>query len=120
MLFKRFINSLDSAQSFKLVINAILISLCLSACSATPELDKDNSDIVDKASVEQNEIATVQTVDTAPIAVEQGNVAPAKNLYLQQQLDNPVIITEVVQQNYQQALTLMKEKKGQQAQTLFE
>ncbi len=114
MLFKRYINSLDSAQSFKLVINSTLISLCLSACSATPELEKNNSDRPEKTSLEKKEVALVPAGEVVSKRVKQEQRVPAKNLYLQQQLDSPVIITEAVQKDYQQALILMKESKWQQ------
>jgi len=120
MSFKRYINSLYSAQSFKFVIRAILISFCLSACSATPELEKNNNDLSEKTSLEQSEIATVQAGDVRSKGIEQPHIVPAKNLYLQQQLDSPIIIAKMVQKDYQQALTLMKESKWQQAQVLFD
>jgi len=120
MSFKRYINSLYSAQSFKFVIRAILISFCLSACSATPELETNNSDLSEKTSLEQSEIATVQAGDVPSKGIEQPHIVPAKNLYLQQQLDSPIIIAKTVQKDYQQALTLMKESKWQQAQVLFD
>jgi len=120
MLFKRYINFLNAVHSLKLAINIALISFFLSACSAKPEADIDNDDETNKSSLEQKQIGTGQSTEVAVKQVEGAAIVPAKNLYLQQQLDNPLIIAEVVQKDYQQALSLMKEKKWPQAQTLFE
>jgi tetratricopeptide (TPR) repeat protein len=119
MLFKQYINSLESVQSFKLVIKVILISLCVSACSATPDRE-DNNHLPEEKLLKQEEISIEPIADTPSRQVEQSNRVPAKNLFLQQQLDSPVIIAEAVEKDYQQALTLMKESKWQQAQTIFE
>jgi len=119
MPFKRYINSLDSTKPFKLVINVMLISLFLSACSTTPELDKAHSDVTEEVSLEAKTKNKEQAAEILNKETEQEHFVPAINLYLQQQLDKPIVIEEAVQRDYQQALILMKEKKWQQAQTLL-
>lgn len=120
MSFKRYINSKDSAQSFMLVIYFVLMSLCLSACSVKPDLDKNHSDTPEETIVEQKEKDANHSGQTLATNVVQDHLQPSTNLYLQQQIDNPISIGKDVQKDYQQALILMTEGKWQQAQNLFE
>jgi len=115
MLLKQYISEQNLAASIKSFLYPLLISIYLSACSAIPEpeLEKPHNE---KTLAQQD----AEAMATDEQSVKQAHLLPAKNLYLQQQIDKPIIIAEGVEKDYQQALTLMKEKKWQQAQALFE
>lgn len=119
-LFKQYTSYKCSIKTIKFVIYALFISLCLSACSTTKELKKTQSEVSEASALEQNEVETIAVDKVLNSEIKQAPLVPAKNLYVQQQIDKPIIVSEEVQKDYQQALTLMKAKKWQQAQTLFD
>ncbi|PKG82574.1 hypothetical protein CXF85_13920 [Colwellia sp. 75C3] len=118
MLFKKFTSAaggkhfFHTSKSTKAVVIAITLSLWLSACSSNPTVDESKKNSVSAA------LVTGESIVDEDIA--QGNKAPAVNLYLQQQATKPIPVPDNVLKDYQQAISLMKDKKWQQAQSLFD
>jgi tetratricopeptide (TPR) repeat protein len=98
---------LDIAKSTQVVVIAITLSLWLSACSSKPTVDESQKNIT-----------------PAPLITDEGGELSQPvsviNLYLQQQANEPVTVPANVLKDYQQAISLMKDKKWQQAQSLFD
>lgn len=130
MPFKPFTKTLKdkrSCQLVQVVVIVTLFSLALSACSSIP-LKEDNQSSTSAKSEQQIEIPANPSTESNLNANEnslgeeeiESAGPPAINLYLQQQAQHPVIVPEKVLANYQQALSLMKGKKWQQAHAMFD
>ena len=125
MLFKKFTNAAGGNHIFhatKVVVMAITLSLWLSACTATTTVDKNQENAVTTPLVTNESIAQENRVkeDGAEAVIAKKKQGPAINLYLQQQANVPVTVPANVLKDYQQAISLMKDKKWQQAQLLFD
>jgi tetratricopeptide (TPR) repeat protein len=129
MLFKKFTNAadgnpiLDRASSTKVVFIAIMLSLWLSACTSKSTVDESLKKATTTPLVTDEHKAftdnSAQKNGTEE-GMAQSNKALVINLYLQQQANSPLVIPANVLKNYQQAISLMKDKKWQQAQLLFD
>ncbi len=125
MLFKPFTNATGNSHavfSTKAVVIAITLSFCLSACTSKPTSNESQEKGVTTPLVVDENINTESLIkgnDTTE-DVSQKKREPAINLYLQQQADYPVTVPANVLEDYQQAISLMQEKKWQQAQALFD
>ena len=124
MLFKLFINATGGFHIFhatKSVVMVIFFSLWLSACSST---DGDNSqENIKKTLLTSDEDIVKKSITKegdAEKEITQSKKKPAINLYLKQQINEPVAIPANVLKNYQEAISLMTDKKWQQAELLFD
>ncbi|KGJ95008.1 tetratricopeptide repeat protein [Colwellia psychrerythraea] len=134
MLFKLFTNAtggrqvlqptklIDSRISTKAVVMAITLALWLSACSSKPTEHESQENGVTTPLVVDESISKESLIkgNDATEGTPQSKREPAINLYLQQQADNPIIVAANVLKDYQQAISLMEEKKWPQAQALFD
>ena len=138
MLFKTFISATvrkyiwHSTHSTNTFVLAIILSLGLGACSSNPILDasvegKDDPVTTTLASTGEENITDEN--ENANENTEASNVkehktkaprVPAINLYSQQQVNTPVKVPDNVLKDYQQAISLMNDKKWQQAQVLLD
>ncbi|PKI13823.1 tetratricopeptide repeat protein [Colwellia sp. 12G3] len=125
MLFKQFTNATGDHHVFqatKTIVIAITLSLWLGACSSKPTEDKSQENALTTPLVTHESIAqeSIMKAGEAEKGIAQRKKIPAINLYLQQQADAPVTVPAKVLKDYQQAISLMNDKKWPQAQLLFD
>lgn len=121
MLFKLFTNANGGHQVWqviKAVVMTISLTLWLSACSSKPIEHKSQEKSVKTAESSVKEITTKKSKNQVDEVASK--TAPAINRYLQQQTNNPVTVPAHVLNDYQQAISLMKDKKWSQAEVLFD
>lgn len=130
MALMRKIRSDNKATAHKFII--IFITFGLGACSSISE--ESDSELLEvtphqnaKVTKEPNEKSQDSHSELTEVGEEENaNLAEtvkspvAINLYVQQQVNNPVIVAADVRKDYQKALALMEKKKWQQASELFD
>lgn len=136
-------NATNNAESnVKILFITLILSLGLSACSSTNKVELSEKEKLELIIQEQKEQtldgdiakqgtknSTKETSDETQPKIEDDinlnngtllKVIPAKNLYLEQQESNPLIIPEKTQNDYKQAINLMEEKKWSKAEVLLD
>lgn len=122
MLFKLFTSPAGTnhvSHWAKVTVTALTLSLCLGACTSKPAADNNQQQ---EAEASPLIVDKDQTIADASIKESSGHSqpTPAINLYLQQQAEQTTAVPADVLKYYQQAISLMKAKKWQQAQALFD
>lgn len=124
---KQYINSTGTYQAFALlkVVMVIAVVFCgLSACSSTANIDDNDPKKLEGISLEDNDVNTKEEVKISADTVkgESKKIAriPAKNLYVEQQKNQPLVVPENVRNDYQQAINLMNAKEWAQAEVLLD
>lgn len=101
---------------------AITLSLWLSACTTTTTVDESQESAATRPLITDESIVkgSLNKENATEKAIANSNKAPAINLYLQQKSSQATTVPTKVIKDYQQAISLMEDKKWQQAQRLFD